>query len=282
MHRLAGVILVFLSFVSPAQKNSYCGIFLLSGGSFEDTLATKTFVDLLSKKSGSTIAFIPTGSSGIKLPNGYIYIPPQGDTTKSVTEAFEKELAGLIGVQKVIVLHTRDKKTANSETFVSPIRQVDGAWLGPGNAGRLADAYLGTNTQKELKALSARGGVIAGTSAGAIILGSYVVRGWTEKPMLMAKGHDKGFGFIEGIAVNPHVISQKREYELISVVHEYPNLLGIAIDDFTSIVVKDGEFTVIGKSKVAIYDNKKYGDKWYYWLSPGDRFDLVNRRKMGQ
>jgi cyanophycinase len=122
--------------------------------------------------------------------------------------------------------------------------------------------------------------VMGGNSAGAIIMGAYVVRGWTEKPMLMAKGHDHGFNFIEGVAINPHLITAKREYELISVVHQYPNLLGIGIDDYTSLVVRDNVFEVLGRSKVAIYDNKKHGDKWYYWLDPGTRFDLKTRMQI--
>jgi hypothetical protein len=34
---------------------------------------------------------------------------------------------------------------------------------------------------------------------------------------------------------------------------------------------------VFGQGRVAIYDNKKYGRNWYYWLSPGDKFDLRTR-----
>jgi cyanophycinase len=277
------VLLIFLcvlNIVSFAQKNEFKGTFVLSGtGSYDDSLSLKAFVNLLPNGDNSKIIFIPTASSGIKLPNGYIFIPPKGDTTKIYLESFEKELTKLFGV-KVSLLHTTNRDVANSDSFINPIRNADGIWIGSGNAGRLADAYLGTKTQKEIKRLIEKGGVVGGNSAGAIIVGSYIVRGWTDKPMLMAKGHDKGFSFIDKIAINPHVITAKREYELISVIHQYPKLLGIGIDDYAALIVKDNVFTVIGKGKVAIYDNKKYGDKWYYWLNAGDRFDLISRRKI--
>jgi cyanophycinase len=39
------------------------------------------------------------------------------------------------------------------------------------------DAYLNTSVEKEIKKLLDRGGVVGGTSAGATIQGSYLVRG---------------------------------------------------------------------------------------------------------
>lgn len=34
-------------------------------------------------------------------------------------------------------------------------------------------------------------------------------------------------------------------------------------------------FDVIGTGKVAIYDNVRHEGAWYYWLKPGDHFDLA-------
>jgi cyanophycinase-like exopeptidase len=53
--------------------------------------------------------------------------------------------------------------------------------------------------------------------------------------------------------------------------------LGIGIDEKAWIKVQAGRFEVFGKGRVAICDNKKHGGNWYYWLSPGDRFDLRSR-----
>ncbi|HWA32605.1 MAG TPA: Type 1 glutamine amidotransferase-like domain-containing protein, partial [Cyclobacteriaceae bacterium] len=230
---IVSLLLVTAVMVFAQKFNHGGGTFVISGtGSYDDSLALSTFVRLLPDGANSTVLFIPTASSGLKLPNGYIYIPPRRDTTESYTRDFETELEKIFKVNRVKILHTRDRSVANSETFVRGIKNVNAVWISGGNAGRLADAYLNTKTQSELAKLIERGGVIGGNSAGAIILGSYIVRGWTEKPILMAKGHDKGFDFIKGVAFNPHLLTAKREYELMSVVHEYPELLGIGIDDY--------------------------------------------------
>ncbi len=180
-------------------------------------------------------------------------------------------------MKHVKVLHTRDRKTANSDSFVAPLRKANGVWLSSGNAGRFADAYLDTLTQKEIAAVLARGGVVGGNSAGAIIQGSYTIRGRPDKPLLMAKGHERGFGLLANIAINPHLTEQKREAELVNIVDAYPNLLGIGVDEKAALVVSGERFEVIGAGRAAIYDNVKHGGSWYYWLKPGDRFDLRTR-----
>ena len=171
-------------------------------------------------------------------------------------------------------MHTRDPKRADQPDFVKPLIEATGVWFSGGNSGRLAAAYLGTRTQREFEALLARGGVIGGESAGAIIQGSCTVRGRPDKPVLMVKSHERGFGFVANVAINPHLSAQKRENELVTIVDRYPKLLGIGIDDDTGLVVKSDRAEVFGLGRVAIYDNRKHQDGWYFWLRPGDHFDL--------
>src|SRR5437899_3307775 len=71
------------------------------------------------------------------------------------------------GVQNVTVLHTTDRARANASAFVEPLRHASAVWIMGGRQYRLADAYLGTAVEREIKALLARGGVVGGSSAGA-------------------------------------------------------------------------------------------------------------------
>ena len=47
---------------------------------------------------------------------------------------------------------------ADSEGFVEPLRHASGVIIDGGRQWRLADAYLGTAVEREIKALLARGG----------------------------------------------------------------------------------------------------------------------------
>ncbi len=181
------------------------------------------------------------------------------------------------GFRQVIVLHTKDRKLADSKSFVEPLKHASAVWIAGGRQWRLVDSYLGTRTQKELVNLLNRGGVIGGSSAGASIQASYMVRGARENnTIMMAKGYETGFGFLKNIAVDQHLLTRKREKDMLAVVKVYPELLGIGIDEKTAIVVRGNEFNVVGPSKVAIYAE---GEQMYY-LSAGDRFDLAKRKKL--
>ena len=68
---------------------------------------------------------------------------------------------------------------------------------------------------------------------------------------------------------------------MTGLMKEYPQYLGIGIDEATAIVVQGQTLEVVGKSKVAIYGRSTpaSGDL-IIALTPGGRFDLVLRREV--
>ncbi|HEX5435361.1 MAG TPA: Type 1 glutamine amidotransferase-like domain-containing protein, partial [Candidatus Angelobacter sp.] len=106
----------------------------------------------------------------------FVFIPTASSDPINLDHA-AKRFSKMFGVKHVTVLHTRDRKVANTEKFVAPLRHASGVWFEGGRQWRLADAYLGTRVEREIKALLARGGVVGGSSAGATIQGSFLVRG---------------------------------------------------------------------------------------------------------
>jgi len=271
MRLIAVAMFCFLTSGTFAQGSK--GTLILTGGELLPE-ALQRFV----KDAGgenARIVYIPTGASELKLPSGYIHNP---DSVSKNAE-FAAELRKLFGVKNIVILHTRDRSTADSKAFVASLENADGVWLGAGNSGRIAEAYLGTLTQRKLMELLERGKVIGGHSAGAIIQGSFIVRGRYDKPLLMPKGKTTGFGFLNNVVVNAHIISARRENELIDVLDTNPALLGIGLDDNSVIEVRNNVFEVIGPGKVAIYDNVKRDNSWYYWLKTGDKFNISIRKK---
>jgi cyanophycinase len=214
----------------------------------------------------ATIIFIPTASSGLRLTTGEVLEVPAAGPLGADAVPFETALARLFGVRRVRILHTRDRSSADSEAFVKPLRSARAVWISSGNAGRLIDAYSGTRTSAALLAVLDRDGVIGGNSAGAIIQGSYVVRGRPDKPVLMVPGRDRGFGYLKNVAINPHVVAAHREDELITVVDWHPELLGLGIDTGAAAIVRGNELMPLGTGRIAVYDNVRREGRWYYWL----------------
>ena len=187
----------------------------------------------------------------------------------------------MFGVKNVTVLHTRDRAEADTEEFVAPLKKAKGVWYDGGRQWRLVDSYLNTRTQRELEAVLARGGVIGGSSAGATIQGSYLVRGAREgNHIMMAKGYEQGFGHLKGVAIDQHIIPRHREQDLVAVIEAHPELLGLGIDEGTAVVVQGNRFEVIGKSVVGIYDGADHDGKRDYFLNKGEQFDLKERRRL--
>lgn len=187
------------------------------------------------------------------------------------------------GATNLTVLHTKDPKVADSDDFVAPLRNARGVWFPGGRQWRLADSYLGTHTERELRAVLERGGVIGGTSAGASIQASYLVRGAPEgNTIMMAPGHEKGFGYLRDVAVDQHVLARNRLNDLPTVLARHPSLLGIGIDEGTAIVVRRDTAEVLGASKVFIYGGRDGTDdgKPYLTLTPGTKYDLGARRRV--
>jgi cyanophycinase len=270
---LAIVVTTTATFEAQRSSGPAAGTLIVDGGGGVEPVVRR-FVELAGGRQARIIVFA-TGPSSVRFGPQNVILNPDWPRDRHEWSDYQNYLEMWLGVDAVQVLHTRDRAVADSEAFVAPLRSATGVYLIAGNAGRYVDAYLGTRTQSELMQVLARGGVIFGSSAGAIIQGSFVVRGSPDKPLLMAPGRTTGFGFLKNVAINPHLTSAQRDTELVNVVDAHPDVLGIGIEDDAALLVRGNRFEVIGTGRAAIYDNVRHEGTWYYWLKPGDRFDLA-------
>jgi len=183
---------------------------------------------------------------------------------------------------KVTVLHTRDRAEADTEAFAAPLRAATAVFIFVGRQFRLVDAYAGTRTERELRAVLERGRLLAGVSAGATILASYLVRGHPsdDASIMMWPGYERGWGYLTNAAIDQHVSARNREAHLAEVVAAHPELLGIGLDEGTGAVVERDEMRVVGAGDVFISDGQDHAGLPYYRLSAGARFDLAQWRAM--
>lgn len=211
-----------------------------------------------------------------------VVIPTAGEDS-----VYPQDWSGLaqfrrMGATNLIVRHTRDRQTAESDSFVAPLLTARGVWFPGGRQWRLVDSYAGTRTERELHNLLARGGVVGGTSAGASIQASYMVRGAREgNTIMMAPGYERGFGFIQGVAVDQHVSARNRQLDLQQVVRRYPSLLGLGLDEGTAIIVSGETAEVVGRGLLFVHNGSEpLADKPYTTLAAGEVLDLEKRRRI--
>ena len=188
-----------------------------------------------------------------------------------------------MGLRNYEIFNTHDRMRANSEEFASRIRTAKGIWFNGGRPGRIAEAYLDTRTHRELLSFYKKGGVIGGSSAGAMILSSFLVRGGIENEDFrnyISQKNRVGLGFLPNAAIDVHIGQRPNgEADLAQIVTAYPGVLGIGVEAGVAVVVHGHQLEVIGRprGRAAITDGQLHDGKPYFFLKPGDRYDLVQR-----
>ncbi len=244
--------------VGPAN-----GTLIVAGGSLSDPAVFARFVELAGGPS-APIVIIPTAGGG----DDY-------DQFFGGRRPFERA-----GARHITILHTNDPEVANTDAFVAPLLEARGVWFTGGRQWRLADAYLDTKVHDALWEVLNRGGVIGGSSAGASIQGSYLVRGDTRTNTVMMGDHEVGLGFLKGVGIDQHLLRRNRHFDMVEVIRAKPELLGIGLDENTAIIVRGDRFEVVGQSYAVIYDHNATldGGGLFYFLAPGDRYDMAARQ----
>jgi cyanophycinase len=248
-------------------------LIIVGGGNTNGTQIVEKFIQLAGGPDAKFV-IVPT-AGGNKAADGQIRIYNE----ETVIASWKKR-----GLNNVRMLHTHDPKVADTEAFVQPLREANAVWFDGGRQWNIVDSYMNTLTYKEFHKVLERGGVIAGSSAGATIQGAYLVRGDTsgaDVMMTAEPNHQAGFSFLRKSAIDQHINARMRWDDLIPVIKKYPELLGIGLSEGTAIVVTGDRFEVMGRWKVAIHDNTRLYQPWekpYSVLSVGDVYNMKTRK----
>ena len=261
------------------------GSLIIIGGGGSTPEIWQKFTELAGGKDKAKIVFVSLTDP--KLDTG---------SRHSYAETIKKET----GIQDVTVIYTNDFNVANTEAFIAPLKEATGVFFDGGRQWHFADAYLNTLTHQAFQDVLNRGGVIAGSSAGATIQGSFLWRGDTHGAHILIGDHTQGLGFLKNSVIDQHLLARNREFDLVNFIRQTPELIGIGLDQATAIVVQRDTLQVVGKSYVAIYDyntivghgaphvtkNARGQDDEdftassgpFFFLSAGERYDLKNRK----
>ncbi|MCA2990652.1 Type 1 glutamine amidotransferase-like domain-containing protein [Gemmatimonas sp.] len=191
------------------------------------------------------------------------------------------------GAKNVVVYHTTSKAVADADSFVARIASARGVWFGGGRHYRLVNSYSGTKSERAFAAVLARGGVVGGSSAGASILASYLIRGAPSNDNRIMNHPDylTGFGYLRNTAIDQHVVARERLPDLHdSLIVRRRDLLAISEDEGTAWVVRGDTAELMGRGKGFVYNARELTDpgRPFLTLLPGDRFDLGARRVLSR
>ena len=156
-----------------------------------------------------------------------------------------------IGVHDVRNLAVRDRTDAEDPVVLDLIAAAGGVFLTGGSQLRLVTPIRDTVAHRALRDLHARGGVIAGTSAGASALGECMVAG-TREPRL-----SPGLGLLAGVMLDQHFAQRDRLGRLADAVSQTAECSGIGIDENTALVVRGAQVSVVGTGEAWVLDGRR-------------------------
>ncbi|MBQ3636385.1 MAG: cyanophycinase [Bacteroidales bacterium] len=237
---------------------------IIGGGKIGDDILDR-FVALAGGASNAKIVVVSNASA---------------DDEKYIQQSID-DIAAKVGAKNVTRLHFSTIEEANDPKLIKPLTQATGIFFTGGRQWRISEVYLNTLAHKEMLKLLARGGAIAGTSAGASIQGSLLWRGDTEGYHIIIGDHTQGLGFLRNSAIDQHILVRNRQDDLEAFIRIAPRFIGIGIDESTAVVVQKDELEVIGKSYVAVHsadEKAKHTSGRYRFLKAGDKYDLAERR----
>ena len=220
-------------------------IFLVGGDEFgEKCVGMDSWVLDKTKKSEPVVVIVPTAAA---------HESPDKAARNGSTH-FQK-----IGA-RVIESMILNKKDAHDQSKLSKLNEADLIYFTGGNPQHLLETITGTPTEIMLREASKKGTVLAGSSAGAMVMGSQMrFQRWTD-----------ALGICENLTILPHHENSAPKTVIRDCSVQLSKGLNIVgIDVATGLFLSDGEAHVIGTGIVTKYDSKKF-----HRFQSGEKFQL--------
>ena len=163
------------------------------------------------------------------------------------------------GVQDIEFPRVKRSNEKLDRELAARIDDAGAVFLGGGNQVKLVAELSGTRTEASIKALSARGGVVCGTSAGAAALTTLTMAGGEidEEGKLVEQYLGPGFGLLDfETIVDTHFSKRRRLHRLFVVIASNPELMGLGIDEDTALIVRGHIGEVVGAGGVTFVDGR--------------------------
>lgn len=146
-------------------------------------------------------------------------------------------------------LMVRTAEEANAEALAFQVDSADIVYFTGGNPAKLFDEIKDSLLLQKINELLQRDAILAGSSAGAMVMGSWMrFREWRET-----------LGIVPGVVALPHherSTPEETSQELASSGHS--DLWALGIDGATGCLSGPDGWTVLGGGQVTVYKNGKW------------------------
>ncbi len=237
---------------------------------------SKHVVDVPDKKSAGSLFIIGGGKRGEVLINrmidaaglrngGYAYILPMASELADSAIIWSSEQFWNAGLSNLYGFNFTSESDMTPPRMDS-VRNARLIYISGGDQRRFMEIVKNAPLEDAMNQAYRSGTIIAGTSAGAAIMSKLMITGTELRHPeyhstflhLETKNIelDTGMAFLSNAIIDQHFIRRSRYNRLITAVAEYPEMLGIGIDESTAILVKNDSAEVVGEAQVVTFQNK--------------------------
>ena len=156
-------------------------------------------------------------------------------------------------VEPVLV---RDRSDADDAAHLQAIGEADVVYISGGKPGHLSATIAGTGLEAALLAAHDRGAVLAGCSAGAMVLTDRHFDLRRKKLLWPARWVD-GLGLVPRASVVPHYDAWPEPISALLVLQAPRGSSVLGIDEETALVGRDGSWQVHGRSRVTLWRGRQ-------------------------
>lgn len=194
----------------------------------------------------------------LETDDGRIVVLSNSDTSIWLPDYFTD-----FGAQDVVNLTI----TGNSEAqILEALEEAGGVFMKGGDQRNYIDAWRGGEVETAIRTVFENGGVIGGTSAGAMVAGAYFTRGGTTSGQLLRNPwagadtmQENFLNLISGTIIDTHYFERGRPGRLLSKMAfiaaemDASQVMGIGIDDQTAVLISpEGRLRVSGTGGVHV------------------------------
>ena len=211
----------------------------------------------------SNIVIIPTASS---IPDEVI---------DNYMSAFQT-----LGCEHIEVVDIRERADSDLPDNISKIQSANAVLFSGGDQSKITAKIGNTEIHRILldKYMN-ESFVIAGTSAGAMMMSAEMITGGNSSESFRkgVVGMGKGMGFTPDLIIDSHFIQRGRFGRLTEAVARFPKLVGIGLAEDTGLIIRNNNsFEVIGSGMVILFDGRNLEHNNEAILDEGVPMTLTN------
>ncbi|MBP4141883.1 cyanophycinase [Flavobacterium sp. P4023] len=239
-------LLVFLSYNTVSAQNSKGKLFIIGGGNRSDALMTQ-LIKITDLKKKDYVVVLPMSSE--EPDSAYIYFKDQ----------FQKL------VPNPIIMLNFDKNTVNNKALNDSLQQAKLIFISGGDQTRFMNVVKNTPVYDAIHKAYQNGSTIAGTSAGAAVMCEHMITGNQKLESKYTETFNNirydnlettvGLGLVKNVIIDQHFLKRSRYNRLLSALVEFPDHIGIGIDESTALIVRNKEIEIAGESEVIVVKN---------------------------